>query len=293
MRGNAICIALLASLLAIGTSPAQDAKKPPADGIYDIHEKGDGPKIKRNDNGATVVLGEKLTGHFGRPAIISYANDNSVNGIILHGAGPLPVGERKALVAVVIAGHCFLISSWSPPEADNTYTLSATIHGEATARAIAKIAGIEPKFRKHPGHKFFVTFEPDKKSYEPKEPITLTMAIKNIGETTVTFHDGGMQRGPRDNQFGFIAMRMGGFGKAVPDTGDPTNFGGIGSHRTLKPGETFKKTVRLDNWFQFENADTYRITGMYRLFFHEPNAQFHRAIWEDFAVGECTVRVQK
>src|SRR5262249_2269292 len=135
------------------------------------------------------------------------------------------------------------------------------------------------------------TFEPDKKTYAPGAEMTLTMTIKNVGANTVSFHDGGRQRGPRDNQFGFIAMRSGGHGKAIPDTGDPTNFGGIGSYRTLKPGETFKKTVRLDKWFKFEDADNYLITCMYRLEFHDPNDPMHRTLWQDFAVGECVVRV--
>lgn len=70
-------------------------------------------------------------------------------------------------------------------------------------------------------------------------------------------------------------------GAARPDTGNLNHFGAISSYRTLRPGETFKKDVRLDKWFKFEEADTYLVTGMYRV------------LWTDFAVGECVVRVEE
>jgi hypothetical protein len=106
------------------------------------------------------------------------------------------------------------------------------------------------------------------------------------------FHDGGRQRGPRDNYFGFTAFRGGGSGKAVPNTGDPTNFGGLGSNRVLKPGDVFSKTVGLDSWFKFKDADTYQVTASYRPEFHEPDGKTYRVIWDDFATAECSVRVE-
>jgi hypothetical protein len=284
-------------LVVFGTAhsdaPKEAAAKKPADGIYQVHEKGDGPKLKRNDNGTTVVLGERLTENFRGVTMHSLANDNSRFYLHLEDAGPFPVKDALGTAAIVIDGQCFMVWSHSDRGPDNTRQISAVIHGEDVARAVANKLAIEANPRKHPGHKFHVTFEPDKKSYPPGEPIVLTMKIKNVGEKPACFFDGGRQRGPRDNQFGFIAMGGGGEGKPIPDTGDPTNFGGLGRYVTLKPGEIFKKTVNLDKWFAFKEPDTYRITGVYRLEFYESSEPKRRHInWEGFATGECSVRIE-
>lgn len=101
---------------------------------------------------------------------------------------------------------------------------------------------------------------------------------------------GGKRRGSRDNQYRFLAYRGSGEGKAVPDTGDPTHHGGLGGVRTLEPGKSFTSIVALDKWFQFDAPDTYRITGIFELEFHEPGSQ-HNPIWNDFTAGDRLVRV--
>lgn len=286
-------ILALASLFLIAAHlTAQPDAKKPANGIYRMVEKGDGPKVIRDDTGAVVILGERVTGNLGFASITSQSNDNSRFSLYLQNAGPFPVGDVGD-VAIVVEGRSFRINSFSGPGDEGSRSVGATVHSANAAKALAKSLGIEPFLRQHPGHKFHVTFTPDKKTYQPGGDMTLTMIIKNVGDNTITFFDGGRQRGPRDNQFGFIAMSGHGGGKAVPDTGDPNHFGGIGSYRTLKPGETFKKEVRLDKWFKFEEADTYLVTGMYRLAFYMPEDPRHRSLWTDFAVGECVVRVEE
>jgi hypothetical protein len=278
------------SLIAVPDK--KDPGKQPADGIYLIHEKGNGPKVTRNDTGDQLVLGERLTAKFGAATIHATNNGNTRFRLDLAGAGPLPQAQLGGSLAILIGGRCFMIYSRSDPQNDGTRNFSSVIHGEEAVKVVAAALKAVPVLRKHPGHKFAVTFEPDKESYRPGAPIMLTMTIKNVGDQTVCFHDGGRQRGPRDNQFGFTAMRGGGWGKPVPDTGDPTNFGGMGSYRTLKQGDVFQKKVSLDKWFQFKDADTYLINATYRLEFHEPNAKSYRVIWDDFATAECTVRIE-
>ena len=80
---------------------------------------------------------------------------------------------------------------------------------------------------------------------------------------------------------------------SLHDIGDPVNFGGISSNRTLKPGETFTAKVGLDKWFAFLEPDTYRVTGLYELELCDPNDRggYGRAIWSDLAAGDCLVRV--
>jgi hypothetical protein len=284
-------VSLFFAVLPRAIADKENPGKVPADGIYLVHEKGAGPKVTRNDTGDQLVLGERLTTKFGAAAIHANNNSNTRFRLELRGAGPLPQAQLGGSTALLICGRCFMVYGRSDPEKNGTLNLDSVIHGAEAAKAVATALKAEPVLRKHPGHKFVVTFEPDKESYRPGAPITLTVKIKNVGEEAVSFHDGGRQRGPRDNQFGFTAMRGGGFGKAVPDTGDPANFGGIGGYQVLKPGDLFQKKVSLDNWFQFKHADTYLITASYRLEFHEPNGRTYRVIWDDFATGECTVRV--
>jgi hypothetical protein len=135
-----------------------------------------------------------------------------------------------------------------------------------------------------------VDWSPLKEQFKLGEPVTLELAIKNVGNSPVYFMDGGQNRGARNNQFGFTAFSGGGFGTAVPDTGDPMHFGGMASLRTLKPGDIFRKQVDITKWFQFETADSYRITGMYELEFYDRDFD-SRVIWEDIVTGRCTVRM--
>jgi hypothetical protein len=155
---------------AVANSPpaVPDKENPPAnvppDGIYLIHEKGAGPKVTRNDTGAQLVLGETLTTKFGVATIHSTANDNSRFHVDLTGAGPFPQAQLPSSAALMIAGRCFMIYSRSDPGQDGKANLGSVIHGEQAMRVVAKVLKAEPQLRKHPGHKFAVTFEPDKAS---------------------------------------------------------------------------------------------------------------------------------
>ena len=120
----------------------------------------------------------------------------------------------------------------------------------------------------------------------------LELEIKNVGSTTVRLIEGGKQRGPRDNQFGFTAFGGSGHGKPIPDTGDPTNFGGKGGFHELKPNDVFRKQVDLSKWFKFEKPDTYQITGMYELELQDKDFGA-RVLWQEFATGRCLVRLNK
>jgi hypothetical protein len=288
----AIRTAIMVLLLALGlaTNAHSQEAKAPADGIYLVREKGDGPKVKRNDTGDELVLGKRLTETFGAAAIHSDTNDNSRFRVDLKGAGPFAPGEPLASFALIIGGRCFMVYSHSDRERDGTCSLGSVIHGEDVARSVAKTLNTRPTLRTHPGHRLLVTWTPDKASYAIGEPIMLTLKIKNVGDRPIAFFNGGRQRGARDNQFDFTAFRSGGEGKAVPDTGDPTNFGGVASLPALQPGEVFTKSAPLDSWFKFQAPDTYQITGTYRLEIHDPN-ESARPHWQDFATGECQVRV--
>ena len=285
------CHSLVATLISLVVVGAASAGEIP-DGIYLLHEKGDGPKVKRNDTGDFLVLGEKLTDRLGTGTIDSTSNDNELFRLDLRGAGPFPKREISGPTAAFIAGHCLMLYSRSDPAPDGTLNLGASIHTDEAMRAVAKTLKVEPRLRKHPGYKLAVNWETDKPRYQAGEPIGVTVKIKNVGEQPVSFQNGGRQRGPRDNQFGFTAFRGYGAGKAVPDTGDPTNFGGIAGMVTLQPGQTFAKAVVLDKWFKLTEPDVYRCTGMFHLEFHDADDGWRRSTWDDFVAGVFVVRIE-
>jgi archaellum component FlaG (FlaF/FlaG flagellin family) len=280
---------LVCCLLCLSFAAAVRADEP-ADGIYAAHPDGDGRRVRRND-GAFIVLGQPLGTGFGTARIESVTNDNSRFVLQMKNAGPVAAGLKPGHVAVVIDGICLGIWGQSDQHPDGTIDLSAGIDGEQAARKVAARLKVQPQVRKNPGHRFEVRWKPEKEEYRAGDPVKLTMEIRNTGDAPFSFGVGGKQRGPRDNQYRFLAYHSYGEGKALPDTGDPTNFGGIGGLRTLKPGETFTATVEVTKWFTFTDPDIYRITGIFELHLHDPAKGFDRPIWDDLAVGQCHVKI--
>ena len=280
---RALCIVLF-----LGARVAGDDL---ASGVYEIGFEEPGKAVDRGDGAdGTVFLRERLTDKFGKAKLVSRRNDNSQFVLNLTGAGPFPKGAEAKRFAVVVAGKCFPVGSNTDPTPQGTLDLGATVGGLETARKVADELGVAAVVRSHPGHRLVVTFEPEKARYAPGEAVVLVMTIRNVGDAPVSFADGGMQRGPRNNQFGFTAFRSNGHGKPVPDAGEPRNFGGLVGRPTIKPGEAFTKRVELGKWFEFDEADSYRITGLYRMAIADADLAAP-ALWDDFAVAECTVYV--
>lgn len=282
-RSIAVCAAAL-----VWCVPALAAD--PENGIYLSKAEGQGTKVKRND-GAEVVLGARVSGTFGKATLRSVANDNSRFVLELRGAGPLPADADRNALALVIDSVCLGVYSHSDPHRDGTIDLGAAVEGEAAAEKVAKVLKAQVEKRTNPGHRLEVRWTPEKDQFQAGDPVTVRMEIKNVGDKPVAFFVGGKQRGARDNQYRFLAHRSHGLGKAVPDTGDPTNFGGKGGVRILKPGEKYTAAVDLTKWFDFPDADTYRITGIFELELYDAANAGPREIWNDLAVGECSVKI--
>ncbi len=265
-----------------------------ADGMYTMSETGEGTRAERCDGG-TVILGRNWTDRFGAVTLVSVSNDNRRFVLNLKGAGPVDPAAQNGQKALVIAGVCMPIYSQSDRHPDGTLDVSAQLVGGEAARRIASTLKIDPRMRKHPGHRLLVHWQTDKPSYRPGEPILARMEIKNVGDGPVSFMAGGQQRGDRDNQFRFLAYRSYGNGKAIPDTGNPENFGGKSSRPTLQPGETFTREVQLDKWFQFTAPDAYRVTGMYEIDLYSPAADIDTnfILWQDLPSADFTVRVEQ
>jgi hypothetical protein len=281
---------LFSALLVL--APAPDGPRL-ADGFYEVLESGDGVRFPGND-GRTLILGKCLGKKFGTPTIRSVNNDNTRFGCTLKGAEKLWDGPAAPALVLVAGRVCLTITGNSIPHPDETRDLWFTIIGRESAERVAKALHCAVQLRKDPGHRLKVKWTPGKEAYQVGEVVTLKFELTNAGKESVTFRIGGSQRGPRDNQFRFVAQRWSGMGKGVPDTGDPTNFGGMSWTRTLKPGETYTADVPLDRWFKFDEPDTYRVTGIWGLHLEDPTlGGFDPAIWDDLVCGDCLVHVEK
>lgn len=265
------------------------------DGIYSRKLEGVGIRVPRMDrDGGEAILGARLTDKLGTASWKPLRNDHSEFTLTLTGIELPAKTEVSAQLAVVIDGVCLAVSRGQKSGGGFDGTLSGWVVGENAAIKLAKALKTELPRRKHPGHRYVVTWEPEKESYQPGTQVSLLLTIENVGEQPMTFRVGGQNRGTRDNQFRFLAYRTWGQGKALPDVGDPTNFGGICSYETLKPGEKFHAKIGLDRWFQFDDPDRYHVTGMFELELHERQADggVSNTIWEELAAGDCLVLVE-
>jgi len=230
MRSSLSLICLVCSV-----STAWSAEIP--NGIYRVVDEGFGTLADRSIGGR-VVLGKRLSEDFGEVSIWSTSNQNDRFRVWMKGAGLV---GNPGQIAVCIEGVCEVIGSQGKSAGSDKADLIADVSGKENARKIAAAFNAKIMERKHPGYLFQIEWKPVKDQFKVGEAVTLELAVKNVGPVPVYFMEGGQNRGPRDNQFGFTAFSGFGFGKAVPDTGDPTNFGGLAGFRTLKPGETFRK----------------------------------------------------
>jgi hypothetical protein len=291
-------VATVAIVVIVACASNASYAQPLKDGIYKMsYEPDDGTRRASRDDGAAgdVYLAQRIGDDFGKAVMRSTANDNSKFRIDLESAGPIPEGADIGHLALVIDGKCLPTWGHSNRRDDGRIDLSTSVQGLERAQTIATRLGIDPQVRVDPGHRLLTRFEPLKAQFVIGEPVELRMIVRNVGDIPVRFQVGGQQRGPRDNQFRFLALHGDGSGRAVPDTGDPMHMGGLCQYKTLKPGETFvMDNISLDRWFKFDAPDRYRVTGIYEIQMYEltkHDTLTRDIIWDDLLVGECAVRI--
>jgi hypothetical protein len=266
MRGNLIVAVLLA---LAGTCARAQAI---ANGLYAV--TGSGGEVVKDLDGSEIHLGEKLGGISGA-ALISVSNNNQRYSL------RFGLADEAGRVALYADGFCLSFRT-------NRGINDIWFESSNAAQAFAKFLGIQPSLRVHPGYALATRFVPTKKTFSGEESLTVTLELENVGHVPVTFHVGGRNRGPRDNQFGFTAF--GPFGAAVPDTGDPSNIGGLIGSQTLRPGETFRKEVDLRKWFAFSQPGVYQLYGMFDLPFSA--ADSFNIVWSDVAAAPFSVTIK-
>ncbi len=288
----AISLATVAVLGVLHNAPAEPDGEPLAEGVYLLKLKGPGRKVTLTD-GSDALLGARLSPSVGVGGTLkSCRNDNTRFTVTINKLGPLPPEVASEQTALVVAGLVFHLGRPEKLPADGVENTWTSVDSADAARTLATRYKLKPQLRKHPGHRYEVRWVPAKAQHTVGEAVSLRMELKNTGTDPLRFTFGGKQRGPRDNQFRFVAQD-GADGKGLPDGGDPTNFGGLMSGKTLPPGETFTAVVDLSKWFTFPAPQTYRVTGVFEMPVIDPAGQdgFGPVLWDDLAVGECDVRV--
>jgi hypothetical protein len=287
----------LAVVVAIGAAQdvtaAQEADEKLENGVYVLKFEGPGRKVRLAD-GYDGFLGKRLSPSVGvGESLQSMTNDNTRFLFTIDKLGPLPPAAAENQSALVVEGLVFHLGRPEKPPGDGIWNTSVNVYSPEATRTLAARYKVEPQLRKHPGHRYEVRWLPGKRQYEVGEAVTLAMELKNTGSGPLRFTFGGKEQGPRDNQFRFIAQSGHGYGKSLPDIGDPENYGGKVMGKVLQPGETFTTKVDLSKWFAFSSADTYKITGIFEMPIIDPASAdgFRPLLWDDLAVGECSVRV--
>lgn len=208
--------------------------------------------------------------------IISQDNFNSRYWINLK---PVPSPEKE-FHGLILKGRKFtLVSSGHGATGEMLDSISFYADSQV-ATNVANALKVTPKIRKHPGHKLQTRFVCN----DMTTNTTVTLEITNLGDSTVVFQDGGMNRGMRNNQFGFAGFRN---GKALPDIGSPVHFGGRSTYVSLKKGETFQKRVNLTKWFDLSEKGYYDVRGTFYMEFHS-STEDHRIMWADYVGAQFT-----
>lgn len=233
--------------------------------------------------------GRKLASSLGTASLISTSNNNKQFQLHLKGTPRLDVDPGREAIVVRIKNCVLPVGGWSSDEDGRPRDLSVSVTSRAQAEQIAEVLGIKPTYRVHPNCRLTIDWIPTQTRYTLAEKVVVEMKIKNVGDEAFTILDGGQQRGARDNQFRFLAYAGHGYGKQVQDSGDATNFGGLAAFRTVEPGEVFSKRISLDDWFKFEQPDTYQVTGIYELTLLDPDSSF--VAWEKLIANDCQIHV--
>ncbi|MGA8366193.1 MAG: hypothetical protein ACLQMT_09570 [Candidatus Acidiferrales bacterium] len=231
-----------------------------------------------------------------RAAIFSTSNDNKHFELNLYPSHSFSLPCNQ--VELVVGSTTFRFDGQSVINGQPV-VIGASIDDPKVVPQIAKYFHAKVQKRRHPGHRMLVEYIPDKEEFTAGEPLTVTLRITNVGRREFAFMEGGHQRGPRNNQFAFSAESsetelVGGMrvGRMVPDTGDPTNYGGLAGSVRLKPGQSFEIQVDLADWFKFKRGETYYVRGSYLMELVDPKTRDSDTIWEDYACAEFTVKMK-
>jgi len=272
---------------------ATESKPPSAesDGLYFVSKDESAPSVT-TEEGSTIRLGKKAEIQILSAHVYSQDNANSDFGIRLE-TSHYSIDPQTEPVALRVGDQGYIPNGWG-----GNNVMFFKIHGQDTAKSIAKALSVECALRFPPGYKIFPQFIPAQSSFPTNGPVAVKFVLKNLDDRTLTFQRGGQQRGSRDNQYGFRAMLIGNPGgppiQPVTDTGNPVNWGGLCGLVKLEPGKVFDDQIDLKRWFSFDKPGTYQIHGFYQMAFYQEGKEFApwNMIWTGYASADFTVTVK-
>ena len=204
------------------------------------------------------------------------------------------------LVTLRIGGYAYSCSSWGLSSKNTINAVLFDFHGQHEVNVVAKWFSTTCDLRSPPGYKLYSQFIPSKTIFNTNEPVIVKFQLKNTDERTVIFQRGGQQRGDRDNQYGFRAQFSDQkvWVQAVPDIGNPINFGGMSALIPLDSGKIFEDQIDLKKWFSFDKPGTYTIHGFYQLDLYQAALNNQETfmpwnvVWRDYASADFTVVIK-
>lgn len=278
--------ALLFSIAALFMA-AQAESSDLDDGFYLITADTTAPSVT-TAGGWTVHVGEPTTVSLVQATLRSQDNWNQRFQLDLEvPQAPTGTEEPPQWRVLVVNGTAHRQLSAGSGTAPGRSTMGFTVFTRADANAVAGYFQVQPRLRRHPGHQIAVRFEPPTDPARPGEAIAVTLQIENVGSRPIIFQQGGRNRAERDNQYDFIARRL---GRALPDIGTSMHFGGLSHNVTLEPGEVFADSVDLAKWFTFNEAGVHDVLGTYVMALKGP-ADFVFTVWEETVAAPFTLEV--
>ena len=258
----------------------------PENGIYELSQDTSAALVKTQD-GQEVRLGERRPLQIRKTEMFSQNNENTR--FYLSVTIPYDPSLGPSSYVLFVDGTAYR-QVGSGSSTNETSSLGFYVSGDDKAKQVAKHFENSLRYRRHPGHHLQVSFMPEKKEFETGEDVIVTLRITNVGTNAVSFMQGGRNRAARDNQYIFSARYR---GNQVEDVGTSNHFGGTAGRRVLRPGEVFEDKVSLKKWFSFKEAGMYEIHGSYYLDFKDPEDDFWRTIWEDYASTDFIVAIKE
>lgn len=300
-------VVLTAIFVAFAKQSWADQISKETNGLYYLSSVQSAPEVRTEpetwtDGAATIRVGEKASVKILKAFVYSENNANTEFRITLN-TGDYPIdpksGKPSNPVVLKVGNHCYSCFGWGGKSGGPDNFLEFKAHNQDDAEAIAKSLAVPCHLRSPPGYKMFAQYLPLKTAYGTNEPIIVTFKIQNLDERTIIFRRGGMQRGSRDNQYGFRTQLSNKtvLREAVPDVGNVMNFGGISVHVPIKPEETFEDQIDLKKWFSFDQIGNYEIHGFYYVEFYqslldkdtfEPETE----LWSDYLSSDFTIIVK-
>ena len=277
IKATVLAITLVLGSLQIGMT------SDPQDGFYALSPDGSGPPIKIF--GTVYHVNKRLNVPVLKSEIRSINNANTK----FHLTVTMPPGSAPEWpVALYVGGTADPAygRGWS----QTTAAIRFYINGVTRAEQVADFFKIQTVIRRHPQHRLEVSFKPIQDEFEPGQRIAVIFRIRNVGQNSIAFRQGGREGGSRDNQYEFLCRYN---SKQVEDVGKSGHLGGLSGIRKLRPGESFEEEVDLSKWFAFDKPGTYNLLGSYYMDFMDTteDASAFWPIWTDYATADFSVRI--